>query len=520
MAAMVSHARADDWLAALDVPALSELESPELTLVYPVKGLPALVAAGDVLVARVRVPAALTPPPGVQQARALRQFSAELIGAGLVLNAGAQHRHHVLVSSVRPDGASSLLYRVRIEVPAYVAPGTYALVLGTPFGERVAQAAVRVLAQGAAPRVGTCPPPSAADLGSWPVDVWLCDDAALWPASEIALGQGDGVRLALAAAPALALRLGTELWLHAEASARDAGFARDAGDASSSEHRSRIELTSALVEQRALPLTAAAPVRLQRGDHALVVECGADDAPPALTPTQDSAATNHALEMPHACELTLLLPAASHVRVDRGVFAFYPAGDLQMREVRSVVCRWSVPAHARARLELTPAPARIWQLAATRARSGKSVSLRVHGAPSDARVAFEYGLGLSAYTGPELRASFAGPLEQPVRALVLPRDGGASLVRARVLVEPSRPPSCELGRRGQRREPSGGAPLATMVLFALGFLLKRRSARGPGNRLRRDGRCERRDGLLHGTPHPHSPPDTPVCSAAVRTRRL
>jgi hypothetical protein len=534
-------ARADDWVAALDVPPLAEDELPELRLVYPVRGLPAVVAAGEVLVARVLVPAALTPPPGVQQARALRGFSAELIGGGLVLQAGAQHRHRVSISEVRPDGPSSLLYRMRIEVPAYVAPGTYALVLRTPFGEREALAAVRVIAKGAVPRLGACPPPSAADLGSWPIDVWVCDDAG-WPKSDPTLAQGDAARLALADAPAFALRVGRELWLHDEAKVRGGGFARDAGDASSIERRARVELTPASLERRLTPLTAAGRLHVQRLDHALAVQCAA--APSSNARAGDGGAraaaagggegaheasaspgaediTGPAADGggPRSCELTLLLPARARVHVDRGALALYPAGDLQMREVRSVAGLWRVPAGA-ARLEIAPAPARAaYRLARTRARSGERVSLRVQGVPADARVAFDYGHGRSAFAGPELRASFAGPLEAPVRALVLPRDGGARLLRARVLVEPSRPPSCDIGRR-QRQEPGHGSAVATMALSALGFLLKRRSARGLGNRLGRDDRCERRDGLPHGTPHPHSLPGTPVCSAAVRARRL
>jgi hypothetical protein len=386
-------ARAEDWVAALDVPALSELETPELRVVYPVRGLPAVVAAGDVLVARVLLPAALTPPPGVQQERALTGFAAELIGSGFVLQGGAQHRHRVIVSEVRPDG----------------------------------------------------------------------------PASDATLGQGEGVRLALAAAPALALRVGRELWLHSQASARDPGFARDANDAADIEHRARVQLNDRLLARRLAPLTAAAGVTLKRLDHALAVECAAAVGG-------------------ECAELSLLLPAHARLHIDRGSLALYPAGDLQMREVRSVIGRWTVPAGA-ARLTLEAAPARDpdYQLGVTRARSGKHVILRVQGAPAGARVAFDYGHGRTAFAGPELRASFAGPLEQPVRALVLPRDGGARLLRARVLVEPSRPPSCDVGRR-QRQEPARGTAVAAMVLFALGFLLKRRSARGPGNRLGRDDR--------------------------------
>ena len=136
------RARADDWLASLpacsSAPARSDLP-PRFELVYPRPGLPALVSAGEALITRVRVPSPLTPPPGVQQPRALLGWRAELAGHALPLDAAvtdelaARAQRYVLeVIDVRPDGASTLLYPAAIPIPAWIAPGTYDLALWAP----------------------------------------------------------------------------------------------------------------------------------------------------------------------------------------------------------------------------------------------------------------------------------------------------------------------------------------------------------------------------------------------------
>lgn len=185
-----SAARADDWLALLPDCGFGHAAPGSEALVYPRLGLPAAVPAGDDLVARLRAPTALTPPPGVQQERVLRPWEVELIGAGLEVDERATHRYRLEVVDVRPDGHSTVVYRVRVPIPRYVAPGTYALSLRSPWARgAVAVGAVRVLEPGAEVRVG--------ELGSrssdgqdpvlgWrraltaalyaPVDVWVARD--------------------------------------------------------------------------------------------------------------------------------------------------------------------------------------------------------------------------------------------------------------------------------------------------------------------------------------------------------
>jgi hypothetical protein len=168
---------------------MADASRPSLALLYPAPGLPAVVHAGDSLYVRLRTPAALTPPPGTQQANVLERYRAELRGSAIHLGVDASERHrHVLpVMSIRPDGGESLVYRMRVDVPAYVAPGTYAITLRSPFGARSAEQAVRVLPRGAVPRIARLPPgmlapPAAA--GAQPVDVWLAGAAAEEEARE------------------------------------------------------------------------------------------------------------------------------------------------------------------------------------------------------------------------------------------------------------------------------------------------------------------------------------------------
>ncbi|MDH5492074.1 MAG: hypothetical protein OEY14_08975, partial [Myxococcales bacterium] len=97
------------------------------------------------------------------------------------------------VVNVRPDAGASLVYRVHLPIPRWVAPGTYALRLGAPgLASRVRVAAVRVLEPGASPRVALLgaldpAPPSAGSalgppelrerLAQAEVDLWIARDA-------------------------------------------------------------------------------------------------------------------------------------------------------------------------------------------------------------------------------------------------------------------------------------------------------------------------------------------------------
>ncbi|MEM9067386.1 MAG: hypothetical protein AAGE52_02740 [Myxococcota bacterium] len=175
--AVVPSARAD-WLVhlpncAMDAP----YSSAPTQLIYPRPGLPALVRAGQPLVVRVRLPAPLTPPPGIQQERALRGWSAALLGQADLVLSPAEFRYDLRVRDVRADTNASLVYRVTIVVPPWAAPGTYALQLGSP-GSSVQTLAGVVRVLNRAPVLRRLPVDAeVSDLRGLDTDAWLVDGA-------------------------------------------------------------------------------------------------------------------------------------------------------------------------------------------------------------------------------------------------------------------------------------------------------------------------------------------------------
>lgn len=165
-----------DWLVELPAHETgARHESTPTELVYPRPGLPALAEPGEHIVARVRVPAPLMPAPGIQQPRALRGWSAELVGHSTPLDEGAQHRYALRVLDIRADGASGLVFRATVRVPPWAAPGTYTFRIDSP-GSVIAAApgSVRVLVPGRAPIVASYADHE--DHDTWDVDVWLASD--------------------------------------------------------------------------------------------------------------------------------------------------------------------------------------------------------------------------------------------------------------------------------------------------------------------------------------------------------
>jgi hypothetical protein len=412
---------ADDWLALLPACSMPAASAPSLELVYPHVSLPALIEVGDVLVARIRVPAALTPPPGVQQERALRGWAAELVGQGIALGASVlQHRHGLPILAVRPDEGSSLVYRVRMVVPAYAAPGTYTLVLRTPFGERLAEGAVHVVARG------------------------LRSRAPLVPAVALA-------------GRTLALRVGNELWVSAVCPAERASFEAEVRATLLFERRTRVAL-----DRRSLPLMAA-----QVADSDELQHLGWQRTQNELQIDNAAAHTERSV--------LLLLPASSSVQVSNARLELYPASDLSLRRITVISGVLTVSPGARAKVELGRVVARERPLVLEPSvtESGVTTRLRVLGAAREARVAFDYGFARSAFSGPEWMADFAGPLQQPLRALVLTPSGGGELVRQQLVVTAHRPPSCAIGPGA----PHGLGLCAWLgCLLGLGILLKRRPA--------------------------------------------
>jgi hypothetical protein len=416
--------RADDWLAVLPACSMSATSLPALDIIYPQPDLPALIEAGDELVTRVRLPAALTPPPGVQQERALRGWFAELVGQGVALaGAPASHRHSLAILTVRPDSGSSLIYRIRVLVSAYVAPSVYSLLLRTPFGERWAELSVQVVEPGLRSRPASGP-------------------------TFVAAGRS------------LALRVGAELWVSEACPESQPGFEAEVASTLLLEKRSRVALNSRTLPPMAAQVVAASQL------------ASTDELGPSRLHIDNTA-------RPAARQLLLLLPARRSLRVRAAQLALYPAGDLAVRSVETISGVLTVAAGADAVLELGPAlvSRHALTLEPRVIASGLPTRLRVRGATPSARVAYDYGYGRSALAGPELIADFAGPLEQPLRALVLTAAGGGELVRQRVVVTPHRPPSCAIGEP-ERVERQTGLPVAPLCcLLGLVGLLKRRRTR-------------------------------------------
>jgi hypothetical protein len=469
-----SFVRADDWLAVWPACSIVDASRPSLSLLYPAPGLPAVVHAGDALSARMRTPSALTPPPGVQQERVLERWTAELSGSALHVGVDPKERHrHVLpVVSIRPDGGDSLVYRLRIEIPAYVAPGTYAFALRSPFGTRSAEQAVRVLPKAALPRIVRLPtgvllPPPAA--GSWPADVWLAGAVAeeearegelpasaleVTPVAEPARELIASVEAGSDPAPtllveggAVALRVGSELWVRAGCEDLTA-FEREVAAVIETEHLTRVAFDA----QRAAPSPPVATLSVEPTVAFRVDQIEIDNT-----------------GSPVVRELSLLLPFAAPASVDTGTLALFPAIEPNARQPLAKLGRWIVPAGSRGRLRLGPirSDERKLALQPNSARSGQPAYVRVLGADARAKVAFALGFQRSAYASTELHTSFPGPLAHPVRAQVFEADGAGQVVHGHLWVEPHRPPNCAIAPGG----PTSVRSEAALVAFGLVMLV-------------------------------------------------
>ena len=482
-----SPTHADDWLAVWPTCSIVDASRPTLSLLYPAPGLPAVVHAGQSLIARLRTPSALTPPPGVQQERVLERWTIELRGSALHVgvNLKERHRHVLPVISIRPDGGDSLVYRVRVEIPAYVAPGTYAFSLRSPFGTRSAERAVRVLPNGARPRVVRLPagmllPPAAA--GTWPADIWLSGAAAEAEArkGEPLVGEPSAVAPAdpndttaeptppdlthetsdpsptlLTEGSSVALRVGSQLWVR-NGCPDDVAFEREVAAVLATEHLSRTPFDA----RHAVPPPPAA---------ALASPVAIQIQPDRVTVDNANAQT--------ARELSLLLPFATGATADGGTLALHPASEPNARQPLAKLARWSIPAGVTATLQLAPARDVRDPLALRphTARSGQSAHVRVLGADPHAKVAYTLGFSRSAYASPDLPTSFNGPLAYPLRAQVFETDGTGQVVHGPLWVEPHRPPNCAIARSGNDTNPAGGLALA---LVGLALLVRRhRSAK-------------------------------------------
>jgi hypothetical protein len=128
----------------LFVLALATPVSAERELLAPRTDAPAEVAPGGILSLQVDVATGLTPPPGIQEDRALRMFALSLCAEGVDLGGGTRRCFPLAVRNVRPLDGTSLRYRVDAPVPIWVAPWIYDLTLRFPGGQVAAPRALIV----------------------------------------------------------------------------------------------------------------------------------------------------------------------------------------------------------------------------------------------------------------------------------------------------------------------------------------------------------------------------------------
>lgn len=494
-------ARADDWLASLPSCGLADRASvPSFELLYPRPLLPAVVAAGDTLIARARLPAPLTPPPGIQQPRALAGWRAELTGHAQWLapafgpDASQPERQALEVVNVRPDGAQSLIYRASIPIPAWVAPGSYDLLLSAPGGSGMAHSALRVLEPGHAPRLawlgGEAPAASTA-VSALPVDVWVrVPRAATDGPDALATTEPAAAPILDASGLVAALRIETGLWM--------LGSCRPLARAYEDEVRgvlAREGLTRTTPVPNVTPLAwqpfGAGPRSWPKAD-ALRFELG-----------QDRLRVEVQRGYPGRAELRLLVPADGRRTEIRGAMSsFYPAAAVTALGPSALVAMLSVAAGDTALVSRVPNGALRATLEARPmlASSGEPVRLRVLGIAPGTKVAWRLDPLRTAFGPAVIERSF-GPLgEHTVVGLAIAQDGSVARLSTTIRVVTAQASGCQCSLHAPpapeptsvARWPRPAAWLASIVLVVLVVLVARRRSRkkrlldGNRNRLRAD----------------------------------
>lgn len=133
------------WISSAQ--AQSRAPAP-LSILYPTSLEAVTQPPGSVLSISVRLSNALTPPPGIQQARALRGWSARLTGHADLVDGNARYAYELSVTNLRPQGANSLDYRVEIPLPEWIALGDYDVLLTGNGGQASVPRAVKVRTPG------------------------------------------------------------------------------------------------------------------------------------------------------------------------------------------------------------------------------------------------------------------------------------------------------------------------------------------------------------------------------------
>jgi hypothetical protein len=133
---LLGVARAQAQSAGVEwVPEVASASSaPARGLLSPSPGKPVRALPGDSFSFEVRTATALTPPPGIQEPRAHRAFHVWLCAEGIPLAGPARLCFPLSVLDLRPLDSHGLGYRVKVGVPAWLAPGDYDLGVRFPGG--------------------------------------------------------------------------------------------------------------------------------------------------------------------------------------------------------------------------------------------------------------------------------------------------------------------------------------------------------------------------------------------------
>ncbi len=414
-----------DWLVWWPRCAQERAEPPRVgvpSLLYPRPGLPAVVRPGHRLTLRVRLAAPLTPPPGIQQEKALRGWAASLVGRPTWRWPGAEHRYPLRVADVRPDGRQTPVFRASVDLPPWIAPGTYDLVLRVPGGEVLASvASVRVADR--SPVLAHLPD-DIRGIGDLDVDVWV----ARGPVPDLLRRplRGEGVP-----------------WLDTESGAILAVGAEAIWDGARCEDL----------------LAPSDPARASLGERAAVTvaEVQGRVRVEGLSAAVVGAAT-----------LGVVVPEGWSVRAPGArLLGAWPATPVRAAGLMPSVRVALAVEDTRVSVEAVPAtPLEVRLALPSRARSGQPVSAALEGEAAALALSWEEdGAGFGA-AGTSIPVELRWMEVSEVHGLALASDGRSARVAATIRGAPRRPGGCSAGSDGSQRD----APGNWWLLACLGTL--------------------------------------------------
>lgn len=459
-----SVARAD-WLELLPPCAIGAASEPSFAVVYPRPGLPALVAAGALLTVRVRVPAALTPPPGAQQPAVLAPWSAQLSGRVLpVLGDKDEAAVYPLpVVDLRPDDPSGLVYRLSLPVPAWTAPGSYDLWVRGPGGNQRHGASVFVRAPEVWPRLAVHVPQAEAPA-----------EGALSP-SVLRLGREVPSRMSATVRPA---EVGYAV-------VRYSGGLFELGSDLACARESK-SLRRGLEAATGLPFRGHLRDRVGRARSAAVAPPAVSvDAQPSRVIVTTSGPSGGSRPLMHLRFAVPSQPKGYRVRGARA-HAFYPIGEWHGR-LPERLALWvalvrgsTLEVSTRDQSEgppgaspATPAPLLVGSV-------GEAIRVNWRAPSADARLAVRLSARETHYASSVLEVVPGAAGSRLLTGIAIGRSGEVSRVRARLASRPARQ-GCSLGGTSGSKAPGRFGLVSWSATFLLLLaLLKRRAMRPSG----------------------------------------